>query len=153
MSTGAQALAQTQAQEENKAIARRHFEELWARGDLTVADEIYSTSAVGRHLGSPDHGGYPECERQHVLENNTAFPDTSVTVEDQVAAGDRVVTRWTFRGSHTAAPYMGVPPSGRQISVSGVHIHRIVDGKIVEVWAYPDALSFLQQLGVIPPLG
>ena len=152
MSTGAQAQVQTQALEENKAIARRHFEELWARGDLAVADEIYSTSAVGRHLGSPDHGGYPEGERQHVLESNTAFPDTSVTVEDQVAEGDRVVTRWTFRGTHTAA-YMGVPPSGRQLTVSGVHIHRIVDGKIVEVWAYPDVLGFLQQLGVIPALG
>jgi steroid delta-isomerase-like uncharacterized protein len=150
MSTGA--LAQTQALEENRAIARRHFEQLWAGGDLAVADEIYSTSAVGRHLGSPDHGGYPEFERQHVLENNTAFPDTSVTVEDQVAEGDRVVTRWTFRGTHTGT-YMGVPPSGRQLTVSGVHIHRIVDGKIVEVWAYPDALGFLQQLGVIPPLG
>jgi steroid delta-isomerase-like uncharacterized protein len=152
MSTGALALAQTQALEENKAIARRHFEQLWAGGDLAVADEIYSTSAVGRHLGSPDHGGYPEGERQHVLENNTAFPDTSVTVEDQVAEGDRVITRWTFRGTHTGT-YMGVPPSGRQITVSGVHIHRIMDGKIVEVWAYPDALGFLQQLGVIPPLG
>ena len=152
MGTGALALAQTQALEENKAIARRHFEQLWAGGDLAVADEIYSTSAVGRHLGSPDHGGYPEGERQHVLESNTAFPDTSVTVEDQVAEGDRVVTRWTFRGTHTDT-YMGVPPSGRQITVSGVHIHRIVDGKIVEVWAYPDALGFLQQLGVIPPLG
>jgi steroid delta-isomerase-like uncharacterized protein len=152
MSTRAQALAQTQVLEENKAIARRHYEELWARGDLAVADEIYSTSAVGRHLGSPDHGGYPECEKQHVFENNAAFPDTSVTVDDQVAEGDRVVTRWTFRGTHTGA-YMGVPPSSRQITVSGVHIHRIVDGKIVEVWAYPDALSFLQQLGVLPPLG
>jgi predicted ester cyclase len=63
-----------------------------------------------------------------------------------------VVTRWTFRGTHTGT-YMGVAPSGRQLTVSGVHIHRIVDGKIVEVWAYPDALDFLQQLGVIPPLG
>ena len=152
MSTGARALVETQGLEENKAIARRHFEELWARGDLTAAHEIYSTSAVGRHLGTPDHGGYPECEKQHVLEDHTAFPDTSVIVEDQVAEGDRVVTRWTFRGTHTGT-YMGVPPSGRQLTVTGVHIHRIVDGKIVEVWAYPDALSFLQQLGAIPPLG
>ena len=135
--------------EENKAIARRHFEELWARGDLAVADEIYARVAVGHCGNLPDQNDYPECEKELVRQDRVAFPNGTVTVEDQIAEGDKVLTRWRFRATHTG-PLYGNPPSGAEVSVAGFHVHRIVDGKIVEVWALGDFHSLLQQMGALP---
>ncbi len=135
--------------EANKTIARRHFDELWARGDLDVADEIYSPVAVGHVRNEPDQLGYPQCEKELVRADRIAFPDGTVTVEGQTAERDQVVTRWRFRGTNTG-PFLGNAPTGREVSVTGTHIHRIVDGKIVEIWAQPDALTFMQQLGLLP---
>jgi steroid delta-isomerase-like uncharacterized protein len=138
--------------EENKAIARRHFEELWQKGEVSVADEIYAADAVGHDPMNPSHADYPESEKQAIIRDNTAFPNPQVTIEDQIAEGDKVVTRWTFRAAHSG-DFMGMPPSGKRLDVTGVHIHRIAGGKIAEIWAYPDSLGFMQQLGAIPPLG
>jgi predicted ester cyclase len=135
--------------EENKAIARRHFEELWTKGDLAVADEIYASGAVGHCGNLPDQTGYPECERELVRQDLVAFPDGIATVEDQIAEGDKVLTRWRFRGTHTG-PLYGHLPSGREVSVSGFHVHRINDGKIVEIWALGDFYSLLQQMDALP---
>jgi len=135
--------------EQNKAIARRHYEELWHNGDLAVADEIYSTHAVGHFSDNPDLTGYPDDEKQLVRADKVAFPDGTVTVEGQIAEGDIVVTRWRFEGTHTG-PLIDIPPSGRAISVPGVHIHRISEGKIVEIWAHPDTVGFMRQMGLLP---
>jgi predicted ester cyclase len=135
--------------EENKAIARRHFEELWTNGDLAVADEIYAPGAVGHCGNMPDQTGYPECEKELVRQDLVAFLDGTAAVEDQIAEGDKVLTRWRFRGTHTG-PLYGNPASGSKISVGGFHIHRIVDAKIVEIWALGDFYSLLQQMGVLP---
>ena len=78
-----------------------------------------------------------------------AFSDGTATVEDQIAEGDMVLTRWRFRGTHTG-PLYGNPASGHEISVSGFHVHRIVDGKIVEIWALGDFYGLLQQMGALP---
>jgi predicted ester cyclase len=135
--------------EENKAIARRHFEELWTNGDLTVADEIYAPGAVGHCGNLPDQTGYPECEKELVRQDRVAFPDGTAAVEDQIAEGDKVLTRWRFRGTHTG-PLYGNPPSGAAISVSGFHVHRIVDDKIVEIWALGDLHGLFEQMGALP---
>lgn len=134
--------------ESNKAVARRHFDELWLKGALEVADEIYSPDTVGHWGDGLDRTGYPAFEKEEVARSNRAFPDTQVTVEFQVAEGDMVVTRWRFEGTHTGPGYG--EPTGRHVSVAGAHIHRIADGKIVEIWAHPNNLSFMQQLGMIP---
>ena len=135
--------------EEIKAIARRHYQDLWAKGDLAVADEIYSRDAVG-HCGSdPDQTGYPEIEKDHVRQDEVAFPDRVVTIEFQLAEGDKVLTRWRLEATNTG-PLFGNPASGKAVSVTGVHVHRIVDGKIVEVWAHPDKHGFMGQLGLLP---
>jgi steroid delta-isomerase-like uncharacterized protein len=134
---------------ENKAIARRHFEELWSKGDLSVADEIYSTDAVGRCGTNPDQVGYPECEKDLVRQDREAFPDGLAAIEDVIGEGDMVLTRWRFTGTNTG-PLYGNPPTGRTVSVAGMHLHRIVDGRIVAVWAHPDSLSFMSQLGLLP---
>jgi predicted ester cyclase len=135
--------------EENKAIARRHFEELWSKGDLGVADEIYSPAAIGHHSDQPDRTGYPEAEKQDIVRAREAFPDTVVTVEYQIAEGDMVLTRWRFEGTNTG-PLHGLPSTGREASVTGFHVHRIIDGRIVEIWAQGDTLAFGRQLGLIP---
>ena len=135
--------------EQNKSIVRRHFEELWHKGDLTVADEIYSTRAVGHYSDNPDMTGYPEVEEALVRADKVAFPDGVVTVEGQIAEDDIVVTRWRFDATHTG-PLYDIPQSGRTISVPGVHVHRISEGKIVEIWAHPDTFSFMSQMGLVP---
>ncbi len=136
--------------EENKAIVRRHYEEFWAKGDLGVADEIYSTECVGQYANYPLQRGYPESEKQTVIRDNTVIPDTRIEIVDQIAEGDKVVTRWRATGTHTG-PMEGVQPTGNRIDLTGVHIHRLKDGKIVEVWAVDDLFGLMQQMGVIPP--
>lgn len=140
--------------EENKAIVRRHYEELWAKGNLDVADEIYSTHCVGQYANYPLQSGYPDSEKQTVLRDITIITDSQVEIVDQIAEGDKVVTRWSARGRHTGMteemPH--VVPTGNEVEVTGVHIHRIKDGKIVEVWAVDDLLGLMQQMGVIPSM-
>ena len=135
------------ALDENKAIARRHFEELWSKGDLRVADEIYSPEAVGHCGENPDQGGYPESEKELVRSLGEGFPDTAVTVEYQIAEDDMVLTRWRTRGTNTG-PFRGMSPTGREVSVTGFHVHRIADVKIAEIWALADTVAVLQQLGL-----
>jgi predicted ester cyclase len=134
--------------EDNKRIARRHFQELWTNGNLDVADEIYSPDAVGHCGNLPDQTGYPECEKDLVRQDLVAFPDGVATVLDQVAEGDNVMTRWRFDGTHRG-PLYGNPASGHRVSVAGFHVHRIVDGKIVEIWALGDFYSLLTQIGAL----
>src|SRR5687768_13903795 len=134
--------------EQNKAIARRHFEELWTKGDLAVADEIYSPSTVGHCGNLPDQTDYPACEQELVRLDLIAFPDGVATVEDQIAEGDKVVTRWRFNGTQRGELY-GNPASGITVSVAGFHVHRIVDRKIVEVWSLGDFYGLLMQIGAL----
>ncbi len=137
--------------DQNKAIARRHFEELWGQGDLSVADEIYDPSCVGHCANAPEQTGYPESEKQHVLRDRAVSRDGEVTVEDQLAEGDKVLTRWVFRGTHTE-PLPGIPPTGNRITLHGMHVHRIVDGKIVEVWAIDTSSGSCKPLALFPPV-
>ena len=137
--------------EENKAIARRLFEGVWNQGKLDVADEILAADYVF-HAPVPREVRGPEGFKQFVSMYRTAFPDVQYTIEDQIAEGDKVVTRWTCTGTHTGE-LMGIPPTGVQVTVTGIVIGRIAGGKIVEDWGNWDALGMLQQLGVVPPIG
>ena len=137
--------------EKNKAIVRRYTEEVWNQGNLAVVDEIFAADFVGHQPGSPDIHG-PESLKQFVAMRRTAWPDLKFTVEDQIAEGDKVATRWTWSGTHEG-DLMGIPPTGLQATATGIGIHRIAGGKIVEQWVNRDTLGILQQLGVIPRLG
>ena len=137
--------------EDNKAIARRALEEVWSQGKLDVIDEIFAADFVLHVAGSPDIHG-PEGYKQFVADARSAFPDLQFTIEDQIAESDKVVTRYTFTGTHKG-DFMGIPPTGVQVTVTGIDIDRIAGGKIVEEWTSYDALGMLQQLGVIPPMG
>ena len=138
------------APEENKALIRRVIEEIWNQGNMAVVDELYATDCV-RHTQPEDTYGL-EGLRQSLTMQRTAFPDFHFTIEDIMAEGDKVAFRWTYRGTHKGE-YMGIAPTGKQLTMPGISIIRIAGGKIVEVWAEMDMLGLLQQIGAVPPPG
>ena len=137
-----------QMSEQNNAIARRVFEEVWNKGNLDALDEVYVTDVVG-HNAPPGQPPGIKGTRQFIGMYLQAFPDTRMVVEDQVAEGDKVVTRWTATGTHRGE-LMGMPPTGKSVRVTGITINRLEGGKIVEEWGTFDQLGMLQQLGAIP---
>ena len=136
---------------ENKKIARRIAEEVFSKGKLDVLDELVADDYVGYDIANPE----PMRGREGVIEQvntyRSAFSDLKLTVHDQIAEGDRVVTRWRGTGTHTG-DLMGITGTGKQTTVEGVTIDRIKNGKIVESYDYWDALGLLQQLGAIPQM-
>jgi steroid delta-isomerase-like uncharacterized protein len=136
--------------EENKAIARRALEEVFSgQGDLNVADELYAPNYAGHDPASPEDIRGPEGVKEFASMYRDAFPDVLMSVEDQVAEGDKVVTRWIASGTHQG-DMMGIAPTGNRVTVAGTSVERIVDGKIEETWDNYDALGMMQQIGAIP---
>jgi steroid delta-isomerase-like uncharacterized protein len=131
--------------EENKALARRSWE---ASNNPDILDEVYAPDFVW-HEPDQDIRGHEEA-RQFITMYTTALPDLNATVEDVIAEGDKVVTRWTIRGTHQGEIEEFGPPTGKQAELQGISIHRIEGGKIVEEWNRYDNLSLLQQLGLVP---
>lgn len=138
--------------EQNKALARRFFDEVCNARKLEVANELFSAGHTYTDPGVPGIPAGPEGQKQLISTYQTAFPDARWQVEDMVAEGDKVVTRWTGRGTHKGVLQGNppIPPTGKQVTVPGVWIHRIAGGKIVETWNVWDTLGMLRQLGVIP---
>jgi steroid delta-isomerase-like uncharacterized protein len=134
--------------EDNKAIVRRVYEEVINKGNLNVADETLTSDYVYRSPGSPEFRG-PDGFKQLITMYRTAFPDLHLDVDDLIAEGDTVVSRWTGRGTHQGE-LMGIPPTGKQVTVTGVVISRFSGGKAAEDWELIDTLGMLQQLGAIP---
>lgn len=135
--------------QENKALALRWFEELFNQQKLEVADEIVAAGHESHDPTLPGLAPGPEGQKQDVGLYHGAFSDAHITVEEQIAEGDMVATRWTGRGTHDG-DLMGVPASGNRAEVSGLTINRIEDGRISETWTNYDALGMMQQIGAIP---
>jgi steroid delta-isomerase-like uncharacterized protein len=110
--------------EENKRISWRLQEEVFGQGKLELVDELLAPDYVSHAPGDPVLSRGPEDIKEVVRSYHSAFPDINFAVEQQVAEGDMVVTRWTARGTHRGK-FMGVPPSGRRIEVSGMSMDRI----------------------------
>jgi steroid delta-isomerase-like uncharacterized protein len=138
--------------EENKATFRRFFEEMWNRGNLAVIDELVSSNHVFHEPNSPEPIRGPEGFKQYVKMNRHAYPDVHVTIEDLIAEGDKVTNRFTFTGTQTG-DLLGIPPTGKRVTVTAIVISHFVAGKFMESWINSDGLGMLQQLGVIPTLG
>jgi steroid delta-isomerase-like uncharacterized protein len=138
--------------EQNKAVVRRLFEELWNKGNLLVADELFGPNYAHNDPSTPDFGRGPGSEKKRASLYRTAFPDLRLTIEDMIAEGDEVTARWSCRGTHKG-DLSGIPPTGKQVSISGVSIARLANGKVVENWVNWDALGLMQQLGVVPEIG
>ena len=136
--------------EDNKVLVRRFYEEVINQKNLALVDELCTTTHVYHNPPTTLHGR--EEFKQLLSLYITAFSDARLTVEDQIAEGDRVVTRYTFRGTHQA-DLMGIPPTGKPVTVTGIIITRIVNGKSEEGWLNFDALGMLQQLGALPAMG
>ena len=133
---------------QNKVAMRRIFEEIWTQGNFEVADEILSPDYVGHFLppGSPTGR---EGFRWYVQMYRTAIPNLYAQVDDMIAEGDKVVSRVTFRGTHTG-PLMNIPPTGKEVTVTAMVMTRFENGQNVEAWAESDRFGLMQQLGVIP---
>lgn len=134
----------------NKALVRGYLEEILSRGNLAAADRYFPREGFtlnGTRLGPEQLA----MMRQGIL---AAFPDFRLVIEDQIAEGDKVATRVTFRGTHLGE-YRGVAPTGRQVAYQGIAVDRIAGGKVVEGWHEADNLGLLRQLGVTlgPPAG
>jgi steroid delta-isomerase-like uncharacterized protein len=132
--------------ERNKAHIRRVIEEVYNRGDLGVVDEVAASDLV-IHASSQDIRGR-DGAKQYVAALRAGFPDLHIIIEDQVAEGDMVVTRWTARGTH-AGEFQGIPATGKKVQLAGTDIDRVIGGKVVECWAHVDELGLLRQLGVV----
>jgi len=139
--------------EQNKMLVQRFFAEVCNGRKLEVAEELFSNDHIYHDPSSPGIGPGPEGIKQLIGTYQTSFGDAAWNVQKMMDAGqDTVVTLWVGSGTHTGA-LLGIAPTGKTVSVPGVWIHRIADGKIVESWNAWDALGMLQQLGVVPRLG
>lgn len=140
--------------EQNKAVVRRYFEgDRDGRDNVAVWDEVCDPSLVVIGAGLPEPVRGLDGVKQFTSAVHSAFSNFGLTVEDLIADGDRVAARWTMRGTHTAPltlPGMSLPPTGKQITVSGISICRVAAGKLVEERVQGDWMGMMQQLGAIP---
>jgi len=136
--------------EQNKKIVRRLIEEPW-KGELQVVDELIDPKYIGHDpsLPEPLHG--PEGVKEFISSYRDAYPDSRLAVDQQIAEGDSVATRWTARGKHDG-DLMGIAPTGKQVTVSGITFSRLANGKVVEEYTNWDTMGMMQQLGVVPQL-
>jgi predicted ester cyclase len=132
----------------NKAIVRRALEEGINRHNIGVIAELYP-NCVYHSPATGDLRG--EAYKQFVASLFVAFPDGQWTIEDQLAEGEEVMTRWTFVGTHRGM-FKGIAPTGRKLAITGIVIDRIVNGRIVEEWEEWDSLGMMRQLGVVPEI-
>ena len=138
--------------EQNKALSKRNFEEVWNQRKLNVIDELVASNFVMHEPSVP--GGKvngAQGYRRYVEIYLAAFPDAHFTIQDQIADGEEVATRWTASGTHKG-DLMGIAPTGKRATATGISIDRFQNGKAVETWSNFDTLGMFQQLGVIPML-
>jgi predicted ester cyclase len=134
---------------DNKRLVRRALEEIYARGDLELVNELVHPDFVDDDPRHPELATGPDSVKQTVQSLQGAFDGLRFEVEDEIAEGDKVVQRVIMSGRHTG-PLVGREPTGRQFAVRHIYIWRIADGKIVEHWGSRDDLGLLEQLGLLP---
>jgi predicted ester cyclase len=139
--------------EENNAVARRELEENFdARGNLDAAEEIYAPHYISHQPAGEEDIRGAEAIKQFAAGMRQAFPNLEITIEDQIAEGDKVETHFRTRGTHQGELW-GIPPTGMEVEITNMSMCRIEGGKMAEEWPAPDRLGMMQQLGVIerPP--
>ncbi len=132
--------------DQNKAVARAVFD-AFNGGDPAELDDVVAPHAIDHDPYNPFAEEGREGLKKIIAMYRTAFPDLRFTIEDQIAEGDRVVTRWVGRGTHEG-DLMGASATGKTTEIGGVGIDRIDNGQVVEAWGYWDALGMFQQLGL-----
>jgi steroid delta-isomerase-like uncharacterized protein len=134
--------------EESKGIVRQ-FWGVWGEGNIDLVDELLAPDYVNHSPATPDLPTGPDGVKGVVAMFRSGMPDLSVLVEDMIAEGDKVATRYTLEGTHEGELF-GVPPTGQRLSIKSISVERVSDGKIREHWRITDTLDMMQQLGVIP---
>jgi len=136
--------------ESNKELVRRFMQRI-DTGDPAILEEFISPD-YNDHNPPP----FPDLppglagSRKAFGDALAAFSDFAHVIDDQIAEGDKVVTRITARGKHTGN-FLGIPPTGKEVTMTGIAVHRIANGKIVEHWGQIDAMGLFQQIGAFPP--
>jgi predicted ester cyclase len=143
--------ASSMSAEANNATNQRFYEEVINQKHLAVVDEVAGADYAS-HGFPPGLPPGREGLKAFVGVFHAAFPDGHLTIDQMIAEGDTVATRLTFRGTHTGE-LMGIPPTGKKVTVPALDMARYANGKLVEHWGGPDQMSLMQQLGVIPPMG
>lgn len=134
--------------ETNKAIIVRMAQQVWNEGRIDLVEEFFAEDYVQVVVGQPPETGY-ELVRQAVALARDAYPDFQLSIDEQVAEGDRIAAHWTMTGTHEGE-YYGIPPTGKQVKHSGATFYRLSNGRIAEVWFLADTMALMQQLGAIP---
>jgi predicted ester cyclase len=134
----------SEVQEKNKALVRR-FLEAQANGEVDTVKEMMAPHFVDEHELSQDEPDHREAYLRGLAEEQAAFSDIRYIIEDQIAEGDKVMTRWRGRGVHDRGEYAGLAPTGRESESKVIDIHRVVGGKIAEEWKGTTAVENLQE--------
>lgn len=134
--------------EQNKAVVRRFVEEFKNRANHDIVDELYAANFI-HHFKDPRLPAGRQALKILGATVVAAFPDVHATIEELLAEGDRVVERTTARGTHKGE-FNGIPATGRPVTWTEMHMYRLANGKIAELWSEIDFLSMLIQVGAIP---
>ena len=137
--------------EENKDIMRRYFG-VFEQGNIDLLDELLASDYLNHTPATPEVPTGPEGVKGVVSMFRGGIPDLRVVVEDMIAEGDKVVTRYTMEGTH-GGELFGVPPTGQQLSIKSISVERVSEGKIREHWRITDSLEMMQQLGLVRESG
>ena len=134
--------------ERNKKLVRLAIERIWNAGDYASVSDFVTSDFLshGSHRGKDIRGVAGVAHFFSTL--RMSFPDLNFEIVEQIAEGDKVATRWRATGTHSA-DFLGIPPTGRSVTSTGIEIERLAGGKVVESWAHWDELGLLQQLGAL----
>ncbi len=141
-------MTQTPTERANIAIVRKFFEVGPSHGDLAAADALLHPE-FSLHTPLPTPGPGIPAMNNVITTCRAAFHGLQVTVDDIMADGDKVTARFTARGTHDGE-FMGLPPTGKAITMTGIEIFRIKEGKIAELWGEANLMGLMQQLGILP---
>lgn len=133
--------------DDDALLVRRYYASTYGERNLDGIEEFLAPGFVSRGPGGASMD--LAMHRGALAASLAALPDFRLTIEEQIAAGGAVVTRWSAEGTH-AGPLFGIPPTGRRVTASAIHIHHLVDGRIIDQWEQFDTLGVLRQLGVLP---
>jgi steroid delta-isomerase-like uncharacterized protein len=132
--------------EANKALIRRFYEEVWNRGNLDVADEVFAAGYVRHDFRATEPEPGPAGQKQIAADFRAAFPDLSFEIDFLLAEGELVAGRWTATGTHLGS-WAGFAATGRPMRFSAINVFRFDGGKVVEIWNHRDDLGLMEQLG------
>ena len=130
--------------EANRALVQRFIQDFWAGGDLTRVEEFLALGYIEHNLLPGQEPGLEGYKRRY-LTLRAALPDVSITIDDMLAEGDRVVARVAIEGTHLG-PFLGHPPSGRMVRMTAINVYRVANGRIVERWGVQDLYGLLRQI-------